>query len=987
MTDSFAGPYNLDLLDETYRQYRENPGAVDPTWRAFFAGMEFGGNGRAGGRESPGESPSGGRESPGESPSGGRESPGESPSGGLTSPGSPSTADLRLQTGVVRLVFWYRQVGHLQADIDPLRDGPPPPHPLLALEHFGLSEADLDKVVDASMYFGINGPMRLGDLVNALHETYCRTVGVEYMHIDSLDVRKWFAGRMEPTRNRPNFPHRQQYRILFTLHQAELFEKFLHTKYVGQKRFSLEGGETLIPILDAITEKGPGLGVKEFVIGMAHRGRLNVLANVLRKPFEELFTEFEDNYLPDSFSGDGDVKYHLGFSADIATTDEGKVHLSLAPNPSHLEIVNPVVEGRVRAKQQFHADTDRTAGVPVLIHGDAAFAGQGVVMETLNLSNLAGYKTGGTIHLIVNNQIGFTTDPRDARSTQYCTDIAKFIQAPILHVNAEDPEACVYAAELAIEFRQQFKRDVVIDMVCYRKWGHNEGDEPAFTQPLEYKKIRGREPISKVYAKQLAEGPTPFTSEVTAAIETAFEEKLQQAIKDADAAATEYRAKMDQALKAVKSSPPRKRGMEGFSGRWKGLTTEYSHEPVDTGVKVEVLDRIADAIGTFPEGFTPHEKLAPILAKRRDNIRGRKPVDWGTGEALAFGSLVLEGTPVRLSGQDSRRGTFTHRHAVVIDYNTGKPYYPLANLSPKQAAFEVFDSSLSEVAVLGFEFGYTMDDPQSLVMWEAQFGDFANGAQVVIDQFLTSSESKWNRSSGLVLLLPHAYEGQGAEHSSARLERFLLMCAEDNIQVAYPTTPAQFFHLLRRQVKRTFRKPLVVMTPKSLLRLPAASSPVEEFTPGHGFREVIDDDAKADAVTRVLLCSGKVYYDLLAKKEKFGTKAVAVVRLEQFYPWPEGQLKAVLSRYRRAREWVWVQEESQNMGGWLFAEPHLRAMGFPFEYVGRDASASPATGSHHAHELEQQEVVEAAFGSEVPHLVALGRNGSAATAATEKVKR
>jgi 2-oxoglutarate dehydrogenase E1 component len=958
MTESLAAAYNRDLLDDLHRQYRHDPGSVDPTWRAFFAGMEFGGNGHA----------------------------------GTAAPGAPST-DIRVQNGVVRLVFWYRQAGHLQADIDPLRDTPPDPHPLLGLENFGLTDADLDTVVDASMYFGIDGPVPLRDLVEALRDTYCRTIGVEYMHIDSLDVRKWLAQRMEPTHNRPDLPHRQQYRILVTLHQAELFERFLHTKYVGQKRFSLEGGETLIPVLDALVEKAPALGGKELVIGMAHRGRLNVLTNVLHKPFEEVFNEFEDNYLPDSFSGDGDVKYHLGFSADVPTADGGKVHLSLAPNPSHLEVVNPVVEGRVRAKQRLHNDTERAMGVPVLIHGDAAFAGQGVVMETLNLSNLAGYKTGGTVHLIVNNQIGFTTSPRDSRSTQYCTDIAKFVQAPIFHVNAEDPEACVYAAELALEFRQQFKRDVVVDLVCYRKWGHNEGDEPAFTQPLEYKTIRAKEPISKVYSRHLAEGSSAFTQEITAALEREFEEKLQQAVRDADAAAAEYRTRLDEALKAVKAGPPRKRGMEGFAGEWKGLTKEYSHEPVETGVRLEVLDRIADAIGTFPEGFTPHEKLAPILARRRDNVKGRKPVDWGTGEALAFGSLVLEGTPVRLSGQDSRRGTFTHRHAVVIDFNTGKPYYPLANLSPDQAPFDVYDSSLSEMAVMGFEFGYSLDDPQSLVMWEAQFGDFANGAQVVIDQFVTSCESKWNRSSGLVLLLPHAYEGQGPEHSSARLERFLQMCAEDNIQVAYPTSPAQVFHLLRRQVRRSFRKPLVVMTPKSLLRLPAATSPVEEFAHGH-FREVIDDAAvEPEAVTRVLVCSGKVYYDLLGKRDKLGTKAVAVVRLEQFYPWPEGQLRATLGRYRRAREWVWVQEESQNMGGWHFVEPRLRAMGFPFEYVGRDASASPATGSHHAHEVEQHELVEAAFAGEVPHLVALSRvavnardgaNGSHATKVAAK---
>jgi 2-oxoglutarate dehydrogenase E1 component len=934
---SFAGPANRELLDQLYQQYRADPDSLDPTWKAFFAGMEFAG----------------------------------------TSPAAAGPpADLRLQTGVVRLVFWYRQAGHLQARTDPLSGDDPPAVPVLALDNFGLTAADLDKTVDGSMYFGIHGPVRLRELLDRLRQTYCRTVGVEYMHIDSLEVRHWLAGKMEPTNNVPHLPLRQEYRVLFTLHQAELFEKFLHTKYVGQKRFSLEGGETLIPVLDALVEKAPGLGVKELVIGMAHRGRLNVLANILHKPFEQVFNEFEDNYLPDATTdGDGDVKYHLGFSADVAASDGGHVHVSLAPNPSHLEIVNPVVEGRVRAKQRQHGDTDRSAGVPVLIHGDAAFAGQGVVMETLNLSNLAGYKTGGTVHLVVNNQIGFTTNPRDARSTQYATDIAKFIQAPIFHVNAEDPAACVYVAELALEFRQQFRRDVVVDLVCYRKWGHNEGDEPAFTQPLMYKNIRGRDLISKVYANQLVGGPSAVTAEVAEAIDTAFKVKLEEALRDTGAAVAEYRKKLDTALKAVREGPPRKRGMAGFAGRWKRLHGRYTHTPVETGVNADVLDRIADAIGGWPEGFTPHPNLVKTLQTRRENVRTRKPVDWGTGEALAFGSLVLEGTPVRLSGQDSRRGTFTHRHAVVIDYNTGAEHYPLKELSPDQAAFEVYDSSLSELAVMGFEFGYSLDDPESLVMWEGQFGDFANMAQAVIDQFVASSESKWNRSSGLVLLLPHGYEGQGPEHSSARLERFLQLCAEDNMQVVYPTTPAQFFHLLRRQVKRDFRKPLVVMTPKSLLRLPAATSPVEEFTRG-GFREVIDDPtADPNLVTRVLVCCGKVYYDLAGKRDKLGTKAVAVVRLEQLYPWPEEQLKAVLGRFRRTHEWVWVQEESQNNAGWSFAEPRLRAMGFPFEYVGRDASASPATGSHHVHEVEQKELVGAAFEGEVPHLVVVGRNG------------
>src|SRR5262245_3571058 len=793
---------NAQYVDEQFRRWQQNPQSVDATWQAFFAGMQFAGK-----------------------------------LSGTRDAASGVPADVHIQTGVTRLVFWYRQAGHLQAHTDPLSTEPPPPHPQLALEHFGLSEADLDRTVDGSMYFGIDGPVRFGDLYDALQETYCRTIGVEYMHIDSLDMRKWIAGRLEPTRSRFAMKLRQKYRILLTLHQAEMFEKFLHTKYVGQKRFSLEGGETLIPILDAISEKGPSLGVKEIVIGMAHRGRLNVLANTLHKPLAEIFSEFEDNYLPQStHDGDGDVKYHLGFSSDVETASGEKIHLSLAPKPSHLEIVGPVVEGRVRAKQQQHGDKERTAGVPVLIHGDAAFAGQGVVMETFNLMNLGGYSTGGTIHPVVNNQIGFTTNPRDSRSTQYCTDIAKFVQAPIFHVNAEDPEACVAIAEMALEFRQKFKRDVVIDMVCYRRWGHNEGDNPGYTQPLMAKIIAKKPLISQVYAAKLAGLPagSGVTPAVAADIGREFENKLTEAIRTADVLAAEYRKELEAAHKEVKErlkkGETRKHSMEGFSGRWKGFTNLYTHDPVATGTSEKILDRIAEAIGSFPPGFTVHPNLLKTLQTRSENIRKRATVDWGTGESLCFGSLVLEGIPVRLSGQDSRRGTFTQRHAVVVDYETGAEYFPLAHLDPKQAPFDVMDSSLSEAAVMGFEFGYSLDSPESLVMWEGQFGDFANGAQVIIDQFLASCESKWNRSSGLVLLLPHAYEGQGPEHSSARLERFLQMCAEDNIQVAYPTTPAQYFHLLRRQVKRKFRKPLVVMTPTRLLRLPAAVSPLTEFS-------------------------------------------------------------------------------------------------------------------------------------------------------------
>ncbi len=928
---------NRLMLEQWYRRWREDPAAVDPSWAAFFAGMEF--------------------------------------AGGLTDGRTVAAADAaRLQTGVVQLVNWYRQAGHLEARIDPLAEGPPPPTPLLQLSNFGLTEADFDQTVDAGMVYGLAGPVRLRELVQRLREAYGGSVGVEFMHIDSLEVRNWIAQRMETAAGRYRLGLRQRYRTLITLLQAETFEKFLHTKYIGQKRFSLEGAETLIPVLDALVEAAPRLGVREYVLGMAHRGRLNVLANVLNKPLAEIFFEFEDIYLPQAtIDGDGDVKYHLGFSADIETAAGETVHLSLTPNPSHLEIVDPVVQGRVRCKQRLHGDAERVRGVPVLIHGDAAFAGQGIVMETFNLMNLAGYRTGGTIHIIVNNQIGFTTNPRDARSTQYCTDIAKFVQVPIFHVNAEDPEACVTVAQWALEFRQQFKRDVVIDLVCYRKWGHNEGDNPSFTQPLQSRRIESKPPISRIYAERLAQETDPnetVPADIAAALDAEFEERLTQTLRQAEASLAEYRRKLEQAHADVKTRLARgeggRRGMEGYSGRWAGLHRRYSHQPVETGAPGRLLDRVAEALLRWPDGFTVHPQLLKLLQARHDAIVQRKSIDWATAETLAFGTLVLEGTPVRLSGQDSRRGTFSQRHAVLVDYQTGTEYYPLAHIAPEQAPIEVYDSCLSEAAILGFEYGYSLDDPHCLVLWEAQFGDFANGAQVIIDQFLASGESKWNRSSGLVLLLPHGYEGQGPEHSSARLERFLQLCAEDNLQVAYPTTPAQYFHLLRRQVRRPFRKPLVVMTPKSLLRLAAAQSPVSELLQGH-FHEVLDDSqAHPDVVSRVLLCSGKVYYDLLARRQELQTVAVAIVRLEQLYPWPEEPLAAVLGGYRRCREWVWVQEEPQNMGAWSFVEPRLRAMGFPFAYVGRDEGASPATGSYQVHLREQKLLVEGAFAATLP---------------------
>lgn len=911
MSQSFAGRMNLDLIEDYYRRWQADSSSVDDRWQAFFEGFDLAGRG----------------------------------------PAAPDTS----QTGVVRMVYVYRNAGHLQAHLDPLSDKPTP-HAMLQLGEFGLSEADLDRRFDCSVFRGM-GQATLRELRTALDETYCGTVGIEFLHIQDTSIRRWIEEKTEPRHMRPDLPTRQKLRVLMTLHYAELFERFLHTRYQGQKRFSLEGAETLIPILDALVEKGPAAGVKEFVLGMAHRGRLNVLANILRKPYQQIFAEFEDNFLPDSLDGDGDVKYHLGFSSDVTTNAGQTIHLSLTPNPSHLEAVNPVVEGRTRAKQRLHGDKTRSQGIPVLIHGDAAFAGQGIVAETLNLANLEGYTTGGTIHLIVNNQIGFTTSPSDARSTTYCTDVAKMIQAPVFHVNAEDPEACVFLAELALEFRQTFHRDVVIDMYCYRKHGHNEGDEPAFTQPLLYAKIKNRPTVSAVYTEKLIAGGTLKREEA---------EEIQR----------QFHEKLDLAQKEMREGPPGKRGMRSFSGVWKAFQPRYLNSAVSTTVAHAELRRIIDHITTVPAGATVNPKVTRLLEQRRDIVHAGKGIDWSTAEALAFGSLVSEGTSVRLTGQDSRRGTFSQRHATLQDMNTGTRYVPLQGLAKEPAFFAIYDSLLSEEAVLGFEFGFSLDAPNALVLWEAQFGDFNNGAQNIIDQFIVCSESKWQRSSGLVMLLPHGYEGQGPEHSSARLERFLQMCAEDNIQVCNLTTPAQYFHVLRRQMKRDFRKPLVLMTPKSLLRHKDCVSGIDEFEKT-SFREVIDDIvSRPDRVRRVLLCSGKVYYDLLEKKPG---DHIAIVRVEQFYPFPETQLRATLSRYPKA-EVVWLQEESQNMGGWTFVEPRLRAMGYQAAYVGRDASASPAVGSLKIHQREQAELIEAALnGGKVPHLVGSNRNGSAKT--------
>lgn len=909
---SFATRWNQGALEDAYRRWRNDPNSVDESWRLFFEGFELG------------------------------------------TARSVATDDTCAQMGIVRVINAYRELGHFIARLDPLNDARLT-HPHLELSEFGLRETHLDRVFDTSPFRGLP-QAKLRELLNALRETYSRTIGVEFMHIQDRTIRNWLLEWMEPRRNQPNFARRQKLHILMDLHFAEMFERFLHTRYIGQKRFSLEGAETLIPMLDALVEKAPELGVREIVIGMAHRGRLNVLANILRKPYQEVFAEFEDNYLPGSADSDGDVKYHLGFSSERTTAKGQAIHLSLTPNPSHLEAVDPVVEGRTRCKQNLIKDGEHSRVMPLLLHGDAAFAGQGLVAEALNLSQLEGYTTGGTVHIVVNNQIGFTTAPADARSTTYCTDVAKMIQVPIFHVNGEDPEAAVYVTELALEFRQRFHKDVVIDLFCYRRHGHNEGDEPSFTQPVMYSKIKDRPTVTEVYTEQLILRGD-LTAEETEAIDEAFHDKLVKAQGE------------------VKSGPPVRAGMRGYEGRWQGISGRYSHSPVETGVPYETIRQITERLTTVPEGFTVHPKIAKLLEARRQEVRDRKPIDWAMAEALAFGSLLLEGTEVRLSGQDSRRGTFSQRHAVLADARTGDRYLPLNALGPEQAQFSAYDSTLSETAVLGFEFGYTLDDPNMLVLWEAQFGDFANGGQVIIDQFIVCSTSKWQRDSGLVMLLPHGYEGQGPEHSSARLERFLQACADDNIQVCYPTTPAQYFHVLRRQLKRDFRKPLILMTPKSLLRHQRAVSPIEEFNQGR-FLEVIDDtQVDPMRVRRVLLCSGKVYYDLLERRLAKEVDDLAIVRVEQLYPFPEAPLGRALSRYRRAKEWAWVQEESQNMGGWTFMDPRLRSLGYTFEYVGRDASASPATGSLRVHRREQEELVEAAFAAPLPHLVRASGDG------------
>jgi len=913
MAISFANRFNADLLDQNYEQWRKDPASVDPVWSAFFEGFELGSV--------------------------------QPKNGAATTQTSTTTASAEgpLQTRVDGLVYAYRTLGHTIANLDPLADERPQ-NPLLTLRELGFSEKDLDLTVGSKFLLG-GKEMKLREMIAELERIYCGSIGSEFMHIQNPRVRNWLREKIETRPPETSTPADVQRRILRQLVKVESFEHFLHTRYQGQKRFSLEGGESLITALYGILENCPPRGVEEICLGMAHRGRLSVIAEFLRKPYSTMFAEFSENFIPNTSAGDGDVKYHLGYLTTRKLQDGSEVEVRLSANPSHLEAVNPVVQGMARARQRIRKDTDeRKKVIAVLIHGDAAFAGQGVVAETLNMSQLQGYRIGGTIHIIVNNQIGFTTLPADARSTTYCTDVAKMIEAPVFHVNGDNPLAVRWVAELALEFRQTFKRDVVIDIYCYRRHGHNEADDPVSTQPTMYADITTHPSVGTQLEKKLvAEGV--ITQE------------------EADALDKEMLERHEKALTVVKEAE-KDETINKFSGSTAEPQPPYSHTPVDTAVPKEQLAKIVKALTTVPEGFGIQPKLKNfLLDKRAKAWANGGPFDWAYGEALAMGSLLLEGIPVRLSGQDCRRGTFSQRNSYLYDQKTRERYCPLKNIDPDQATVCIYNSLLSEAGVLGFDYGYSLQFPNLLCMWEAQFGDFANGAQVIIDQFISSAESKWQRPSSLVLLLPHGYEGQGPEHSSARLERFLQLCAEDNIQVCNLTTPAQYFHVLRRQMKRAFRKPLVIMTPKSMLRLEAAASKVEDFTHDR-FHEILPGPLldKPEKVKRVILSSGKVYYDLLKFRDENKISTAALIRVEQLYPLDEAQLKAAIAHYPNAKTFVWCQEESQNMGAWNFIAWQLRRMlESAVWYAGRSASASPAVGSLGAHKREQKLIIQDAF--------------------------
>lgn len=894
---SYATLENLKMLEELYAEWLKNPQSVDPSWKNFFEGMQ------------------------------------------LASilprvlPHRQDSADLRSYY----LIDAYRTYGHLMANCDVLASDNAPLPQELKLENFGLSEKDLN------LEFPTSGLLKkekatLKEIIDVLQKTYCRAIGIEYMNLGSIEIEKWIQQKIEPYFS-SGLSNEDRIAILDELNHAEGFETFLHTKYVGQKRFSLEGGETFIPMLHAILNRGGELGATDFVLGMAHRGRLNVLANILGKSYQYIFEEFEDYYTPDLAESTGDVKYHMGFVGSYKTKGGHSLQVTLAANPSHLESVDPVVEGGARALQEKRSKDKKNEVVPLLVHGDAAIAGQGVVYETMTMSRLNGYGTKGTIHIVINNQIGFTTYPKDTRSTRYCTDIAKAFGSPVLHVNGEDPEACVAAAKLAMELRQQFGCDVFIDLMGYRKYGHNESDEPTFTQPLQYEKIRSKKTMREIYKDRLIE------------LGVLSSEKAEEMEKN-------FRENLNQVLGSVKSQ---KTASDPLAVRAEGKHLEELLAPVETKVAKDTLLSLGQKLSEAPSNVNIHPKLKRLLNERQ-NALSQDPatpsIDWGTAELLAYATLAVQGVHVRLSGQDCRRGTFSHRHSLYVDQVDSSHYFPLSHLDKNQAPVDIFNSSLSEMGVMGFEFGYSLLYPESLVLWEGQFGDFANGAQVIIDQYIATSEMKWGHPTNLTLLLPHGYEGMGPEHSSARMERFLQMCADENMIIADPSTPAQFFHLLRRQALRKRKKPLVVFTPKALLRHPACRSPLNEFSEG-SFQEVLDDQNPPSNPKRILFCTGKFYYELLQEREKRKVEDL-LIRIEQIYPLHEKKIEEIVQKYSNVNEFAWVQEEHENMGAWQFLRPYLERLlaGRALSYIGRRKAASPAAGSHALHKLEHQKILD-----------------------------
>ncbi|MEM7698320.1 MAG: 2-oxoglutarate dehydrogenase E1 component [Verrucomicrobiota bacterium] len=923
MSHSIAARANADLIDQKYTLWKEDPKSVEENWSMFFEGFELG-------LTQPSDS---GEHSVSE--------PSAEMVGGL---------DLATRARIVTLVYNYRTLGHTAAWTDPLEEEAPQ-QPLLSLSELGFEEAHLDETVTTT-FFENGRKMPLRELVDRLSTIYCGKIGYEYMHVQTPEVRHWLRDRIERRFDTPEPSEETKTQALEWLAQAELFEKFLHRKYVGQKRFSLEGGDALMVALNGILPRFAEYGIDEMIMGMAHRGRLNVLANLLEKPLHVILYEFSENYVPNLVAGDGDVKYHLGFESK-REVDGHEIRIQLAANPSHLEAVNSVVEGKVRAQQRANDSekrdsfVDRNSVLPVLIHGDAAFSGQGSVPETLNLSQLLGYRTGGTVHFVINNQIGFTTTPKDARSSVYCTDVAKMIEAPVLHVNGDSPLDVLFASELALEFRQRFGRDIVVDIVCYRRHGHNEGDEPAFTLPKTYRDIRSHDTPLTIFRRALVESGS-ISSEVADEVEQRYQDRLDSEM-----------AELERATEA---------GEENSLGEIPCALPEYTHDPFETGCSAECVREIGMSLSGVPDGVNVNAKLAKrFLAARREAIEKGEGINWAFAEALAFGTLIDQGISVRLSGQDCRRGTFSQRHAVLYDPETRERYTPLNHLSQEQEPkLWVYNSNLSEFAVLGFEYGYSLQADDMLILWEAQFGDFVNGAQVIIDQFITSAESKWNRASHLVMLLPHGYEGQGPEHSSARLERFLQLCAEQNIQVCNLTTPAQYFHVLRRQMVRPFKKPLILMTPKSLLTKAECTSTLADFSEGTRFHEILDDEtpdrSPPEDISRLVFCSGKVYYDLLDYRRESEIRNAAIIRVEQFYPFNKPLIKEIVARYPSAKKWVWCQEEPLNMGGWSFIGPRLQKMtDHHVRYAGRDTAASPATGSKTVHKMEQKRLIEEAF--------------------------